>query len=150
MSTVTTGSSGATATIADVKFSAPLPNPVGTRDLFDVVVNDPGEILLVPRTELAKALCSMWLHMGPAKIGLVAVHKETNGWHSHLWAYDTEHVVLHFNMGPNLANAYEGESPWYRARGISHEEHEVALKAIEAHRAANAPLPKAKRKRGAR
>lgn len=132
----TTTSSGTAVTVNGIKFAAPLPLPVGTHDLFDVVVLDPGEIKLVPRTELAKALCGMWLHMRPS-IVLTTLHKEKNGYHTHLWNYDVEYITLRFDGGGSrLSQVYDGEKPWYRSRGITHEEHDIALKAIEAHRAA--------------
>jgi hypothetical protein len=109
------------------------------RGLFDALVYSGNELVLIPRNELAKTILHNWMCMtakqtatyrGVAKLGMN-------------YGAGLESLTLLFS---NTALLCSGDDPLSTGRRITAEEHAVALKAIEDHRASKGPKKKSRKR----
>jgi hypothetical protein len=98
--------------------------PVPTRDLFDVEVFAANKFRLIPRTELAKSLLSMWL-CGDVRVSLSDTMQQGV---SGAYGNGVRYLELTHETRPMLAH---GDDPYYTGMALKPDEVEAVRKYID-------------------
>lgn len=115
------------------------------RDLFDIEVFNSREFALIPKNDVAREIANMWVS------GSLRASGEFRGLGSPPFDVQEggrgqrmERLTITHEVAPLLTS---GGDPYYTGRSITKEEHDIAIAAIEAHRASKRPTRRKRTKR---